>query len=320
MERMVRTRRSPPSSGEGPFTERVSGFSLLSRLLAVALCVAAVSACGTDMPEANTAQLVDDNGRPVDVTRPVSRIVSLAPSVTEILFTLGVGDRVVGRTRWCDAPPEVLEVTSVGDGLEPNVEVILAQHPDLVVLYSAVSNEPAIAQIESLGIRTVSVRTDRLTDLVRATKLLGQVTGTTDRADSLVAAFEQAIAELEDSRPTDSIPNALILTWDNPPIIIGRGSFLNEVVELAGARNVFDDVDRPSLRVSIEAIVERDPDLVLVTSDSSLTNRVDRAEWRAVPAIRERRFFLVMGNEYSRPSFRAPNAILRLRAVLEEWR
>jgi ABC-type Fe3+-hydroxamate transport system substrate-binding protein len=272
------------------------------------------------MPEANTAQLVDDNGRPVDVTRPVSRIVSLAPSVTEILFTLGVGDRVVGRTRWCDAPPEVLEVTSVGDGLEPNVEVILAQHPDLVVLYSAVSNEPAIAQIESLGIRTVSVRTDRLTDLVRATKLLGQVTGTTDRADSLVAAFEQAIAELEDSRPTDSIPNALILTWDNPPIIIGRGSFLNEVVELAGARNVFDDVDRPSLRVSIEAIVERDPDLVLVTSDSSLTNRVDRAEWRAVPAIRERRFFLVMGNEYSRPSFRAPNAILRLRAVLEEWR
>ena len=293
---------------------------MLPRLLAVALCVSAAFACGPDIPEASTAQVVDDNGRPVDLTRPVTRIVSLAPAVTEILFTLGVGDKVVGRTRWCDAPPEALQVTSVGDGLEPNVEVILAQRPDLVVFYSAVSNEPAIEQIESLGINMVSVRTDRLADLVRATRLLGRVTGTTERADSIVLAFDLALAELAESRPRDSIPSALILTWDNPPIIIGEASFLNEIVELAGARNVFEDVDRPSLRVSIEAIVERDPDLVLVTSDSALRNRVDRAEWRVVPAIRDRRFFLVMGNEYSRPSFRAPNAIRRLRAALEEWR
>jgi ABC-type Fe3+-hydroxamate transport system substrate-binding protein len=166
----------------------------------------------------------------------------------------------------------------------------------------------------------VSVRTDKLADLERATRLLGRITGTADRADSLISEFEDALAELAEARPRDPIPNVLILTWDNPPIIIGSASFLNEIVELAGARNVFDDVDRPSLRVSIEAIVERDPDLVLVTSDSSLTNRVDRAEWRAVPAIGERRFFMVTGNEYSRPSFRAPNAIRRLRTALAEWR
>ena len=293
---------------------------MLPRLLAVALLTAALSACGSDVGETTTAQVVDDDGRPVDLSRSVTRIVSLAPSVTEILFTLGVGDRVVGRTRWCDAPPAALEVTSVGDGLEPNVEVILAQNPDLVVFYSAASNEPAIEQLESLGINTVSVRTDRLADLVRATRLLGQVTGTTKLADSLVTAFEQSVAELEASKPTNFVPNVLILTWDNPPIIIAAASFLNEIVELAGARHVFDDVDRPSLRVSIEAIVERDPELVLVTSDSSLTNRVDRAEWRAVPAIRDHRFFLVMGNEYSRPSFRALSAIRRLRRALEEWR
>ena len=245
---------------------------------------------------------------------------SLAPALTETLFALGVGDKVVGRTRWCDAPPEAREVTSIGDGLEPNVEVILSQRPDLVVFYSAVANEPAIEQIESLGINTVSVRTDRLADLVRATRLLGRVTGTVEKADSLVASFERELAVLEASRPTGPVLNALILTWDNPPIIIGRSSFLNEIVELAGARNVFDDVEQPSLRVSIEAIVERDPDLVLVTSDSALTNRVDRPEWRVVPAIRDRRFFMVVGNEYSRPSYRAPSGIRRLRAALEIWR
>ena len=292
---------------------------MLRQLLVVTLCLAAL-ACGTEVRETEDSAVYDDSGRPVDLTRPVTRIVSLAPALTETLFALGVGHKVVGRTRWCDVPAEALEVTSIGDGLEPNVEVILSQRPDLVVFYSAVANEPAIEQIESLGINTVSVRTDRLTDLVRATRLLGRVTGTAARADSLVLAFEQELSELAESRPTGPVLNALILTWDTPPIIIGKTSFLNEIVELAGARNVFDDVDLPSLRVSIEAIVERDPDLVLVTSDSSLTNRVDRPEWRTVPAIRDRRFFLVIGNEYSRPSFRAPSGIRRLRAALEEWR
>ena len=286
----------------------------------VAVWIVVLAACGPDAREAGNSAVVDDGGRPVDLSRPVTRIVSLAPALTETLFALGVGDKVVGRTRWCDAPAEAIAVTSVGDGLEPNVEVILSLRPDLVVFYSAVANEPAIEQIENLGINTVGVRTDGLADLVRATRLLGVVTGTTERAESLVVSFERELAELAASRPTGPELSALILTWDNPPIIIGKTSFLNEIVELAGARNVFDDVELPSLRVSIEAIVERDPDLVLVTSDSSLTNRVDRPEWRVVPAISDHRFFLVMGNEYSRPSFRAPSGIRRLRAALEEWR
>lgn len=297
----------------------MNGF-LLPRFLVALLCVSAVFGCGPDVREPAASDVVDDSGRPVDLSGPVARIVSLAPAVTEILFDLGVGDRVVGRTRWCDAPPPALDVPSIGDGLEPNVEVILARRPDLVVFYTAVANEPAIEQIEGLGIKTLSVRTDRLGDITRATRLLGRVTGTSEKADSLVFSFERELAELERSRPDGPVPDVLILTWDNPPIIIGETSFLNEIAEFAGARNVFGDVDRPSLRVSIEAIVERDPDLVLVTSDSALRNRVDRAEWRAVPAIRDGRFFLVMGNEYSRPSFRAPEAIRKLRTVLEDWR
>ena len=292
----------------------------MRRISVVAVCVAVLFGCGPDTREPDASVVFDDSGRPVDLSRPVTRIVSLAPALTEILFALDVGDKIVGRTRWCDAPPEALDVPSIGDGLEPNVEVILSHRPDLVVFYSAVANEPAIEQIESLNINTVGVRTDGLADLVRAARLLGRVTGTLERADSLVSDLERALSALEESRPRGRVPSVLILTWDNPPIIIGKTSFLSEIVELAGARNVFENVERPSLRVSIEAIVERDPDLVLVTSDSALTNRVDRPEWRVVPAIRERRFFFVTGNEFSRPSFRAPSAITRLRAALEDWR
>ena len=292
----------------------------MRRFFFVAACVAALAACAPETGETHSSVVHDDSGRPVDLNRPVTRIVSLAPALTEILFALDVGDRVVGRTRWCDAPPEALEVPSVGDGLDPNVEVILARRPDLVVFYSAVANEPAIEQIESLGIATVSVRIDRLSDLLRASRLLGRVTGKTEKAEFLVSELRRELAELEESRPEGAGPGAVILTWDNPPIVIGKASFLNEIVELAGARNIFDDVDRPSLRVSIETIVKRDPDVVLVTSDSALANRVDRPEWRFVPAIRERRFLMVTGNEFSRPSFRVPAAIRKLRAALEDRR
>ena len=129
---------------------------MLARNFALALLIFAVAACGGDKRESDIAQVFDDSDRPVDLTRQVTRIVSLAPAVTEILFNLGVGDKVVGRTRWCDAPPEAADVTSVGDGLEPNVEVILARHPDLVVFavdkrYIAEA-EPAIYACETQGI------------------------------------------------------------------------------------------------------------------------------------------------------------------------
>jgi len=96
---------------------------------------------------------------------PSQRIVSLLPSFTEILFDIGAGDRVVGRTQWCDYPPAALAVPSVGEGLPPNIEAVAARRPDLVVLYNAGPNATAAKQLERLGIRTVLIDLNRLEDL-----------------------------------------------------------------------------------------------------------------------------------------------------------
>ncbi|UCD23940.1 MAG: ABC transporter substrate-binding protein [Gemmatimonadota bacterium] len=292
--------------------------SLRSLTIPAALAIVLLACDSRELQDRGT--LTDDTGRTISLPASPTRIVSLAPGHTELLFAIGAGDRVVGRTRWCDYPPAVDEIPSVGDGLNPNVESILAQNPDLVVFYASPSNEPAIERLVQLGIATVSMLTDDLEDFVRAADLLGEITGQTATSDSLIDWLQHEVAGFEATDTAVSVPDVLMVAWDNPPIVIGSTSFLSQIVKLAGARNAFSDVDRPSLTVSIETIVERNPDVVLISSDSGIPDWTERPEWRVVPAIRDRSFVLVTGTEFSRPSFRAPQAIRRMRAALEEWR
>lgn len=243
------------------------------------------------------------------------RIVSLSPGLTELIFELGAGDRLVGRTRWGNVPPEALEIPSVGDGINPSVEAIVERRPDLVVFYASASNESAIGRLRALGIETRSVPLDRLDDLARAARTLGDLLRARERADTLIADLKAEIRALR-VRAAEG-PSVLILAWENPPIVIGGASFLSEIVELAGGRNVFHDLDRPSAEVSLETIAARAPDVLLVVGESQLRALAQRPEWRAIGAVRARRFVTVDGTEFAWPSFRTPEAIARLKAALE---
>ena len=253
--------------------------------------------------------------RPSDrpVVRASDRIVSLLPTFTEILFDIGAGDRVVGRTTWCDYPPAALAVPSVGDGMPPNVEAVAATKPDLVVLYNSGPNVTAAQQLERLGIRTVLLDMNRFEDLGPATRRLGQLTGLEQRAESLATAMDSLT-----NRPLASSTASLaFVVWDNPPIIIGRGSYLDQLANLAGARNVFHDITAPSSQVSLETIAARDPDWIAVLSDSAVTPAfAKRREWRAVRAVREGHFLLLPGSLFGRPGPRSGQAVKELRALL----
>jgi len=247
---------------------------------------------------------------------PARRIVSLLPSFTEILFAIGAGDRVVGRTQWCDYPPAALAVPSVGDGMPPNIEAVAARKPDLVVLYKSGPNVSAAQQLERIGIRTVLLDMNRLEDLGPATRTLGRMTGLEQRADSLARVMD-SLASTNLHAPPPSATVAFVV-WDNPPIIIGRGSYLAQLATLAGARNVFDDVAQPSSQVSLETIAARDPQWIAVLSDSAeIPAFAKRPEWRAVRAVRENHFLLLKGSLFGRPGPRSSQAIRQLREMLE---
>jgi len=201
-------------------------------------------------------------------------------------------------------------VPNLGDGITPNVEAIIAARPDLVVLYHSASNAAAAERLKALGIPALLLNTDALADVGRIAVLLGRLTGRGREADSLRAVLDTALASA-------SVPAAghrasvLLLVWEQPPMTIGRGSFLSELVERAGGENLFADVPSSSGTVSIEAVAVRDPDLILTTSDgpSAFTTR---PEWQVVRAVRERRFIHVQGSEFNRPGPRSPAAIREL--------
>ena len=259
--------------------------------------------------------VTDDAGRAITLARPARRIVSLLPSFTELLFAIGAGDRLVGRTHWCDYPPAALAVPDVGDGMPPNVEAVAARRPDLVVLYHSAQNMPAVTQLERLGVQVVVLRLDQLTDLGPAARTLGRLTGRQESADSLAQAMDSLAAQ----PPAPGPYSLAFVVWDNPPIVIGAGSYLDRLAGLAGARNVFHDIGSPSAQVSIETIAARDPDFVAVLSDSSVTPRfAARPEWRVVRAVRRGRFLLLPGELFGRPGPRAAQAVRELRRRLEE--
>ena len=249
------------------------------------------------------------------VTAPARRVASLVPATTELLFAIGAGPQLVGRTEWCDYPAEAARVPNLGDGISPNLEAIVAAAPDLVVLYNSTQNAGVAARLRELGIPALRYNTDALSDVGRVARILGSLTGHGREADSVASALDTALASA--SRPAGpDAPDVLLLVWEQPPMTIGRGSFLSELVERAGGRNLFADVAATAGTVSIEAVAVRDPDLILTTADGP-SAFMRRPEWQAVPAVRARRFIKAQGSEFSRPGPRTPAAIRELRAMLQ---
>jgi iron complex transport system substrate-binding protein len=304
-----------PSSAHPSLPGKMGGIMLGTPRRLFLLLALGLAACTTRGGGAGPIVVVDDAGDTLRLAAPARRIVSLIPASTELLFAVGAGAQVVGRTHWCDYPAAALRVTDVGDGIGPNLEAVVAQEPDLVLLYLAGSNAAAAARLRALGIAVVQLRTDALASVPGHTRLLGTLTGHPATADSVVTAFELGLDSATVTVDSASRPSVLILAWDQPPMAIGAGSYLDELVHRAGGSNLFHDLPQASAPVSLEAIAERDPRTVL-TMGVEAPAFAARPEWQVVPAVREKRFLRIHGTQFDRPGPRTPTAIRELAALL----
>lgn len=259
--------------------------------------------------------LVDDGGTRLQLAQAPHRVVSLIPATTELIFALGAGNILVGRTAWCDFPAEAARVPSLGNGIEPNVEAVVATRPDLVLLYKSASNRVAADRFRGLGIATLELATDRMVDFDRIARLLGAVLDRREAAEAIITRIARDLASASVPASDAARPSVFILAWDRPPMTLGQGSFLSEIVEHAGARNAFADLAASSAPISVEAVAARNPGFILTTSDA-VPAIANRPEWRVVPAVREKRFLHVEGSEFNRPSPRIADAVRQLAAAL----
>ncbi len=209
----------------------------------------------------------DDLGRQVNITGVPERIISLAPSNTEILFALGLGDSVVGLTEYCNYPPEVEslkesgKITVIGGYVDPDIEKILSLQPDLV-LASDTSINDTLPALEKAGIPTFVVKSNNLSGILASIKRVGVITGKEAEATALAGQMESRIKAVSDKAGQLQKKKVLYIVWHDPIQTVGMGTFEDEIIELAGGTNIFHDLtDYP--QVDPEAIAVRNPEVII---------------------------------------------------------
>ena len=287
-------------------------FSRLSSRLLFA-CSLALVAC--EQPRTEVATVSDDFGDPVQIGAPPRRIVSLNPATTEILFALGAGSRLVGRSDFDLWPDSARLIPALGRGIQPNVEAVLGTHPDLVVLYASQDNRPAAGRLRAAGVNTLSLKNDHISDFRRTVEMLGAILGDSVRARTVTDSVYRTLDRVRAATANLTRPTVFWHIWDAPLITIGAGSFMNELVDIAGARNVYADIEAPSKQISLEDVARRNPEFILAGPIGTEKIAAD-PRWRIVRAVRERKVLVVDTVVVARPSVRLGEAAVSLANLL----
>jgi len=285
-----------------------------SRQLLCSVVVAlSLSAC--EKPSHDSLALRDDFGDSVRIGTAPTRIASLNPATTEILFTLGAGSRVIGRTKYDLWPDSAKFVPVLGDGIRPNVEGVLGAHPDLVLLYASQDNRPAAERFRAAGVNTLSLKIDHISDFRRTTELLGAMLHDSARARTVIDSVQRTLDRVRSATRASARPTVFWHIWDAPLITVGSGSFMNELVDIAGATNVYADITGPSGPIALEDVARRDPDFILAGPIGARQIESD-PRWRIVRAAREKRILVVDTLLVARPSVRLGEAAVSLSNLL----
>jgi iron complex transport system substrate-binding protein len=285
----------------------------MSRLLA-ALALALL------LPQTAAALTVtDQTGRRIDLPRPPMRIISLVPSATEILFTIGAQARLVGRTDFCDYPAEARRKPSVGGMLAPSLEGIVALKPDLVVATPAGNRHETFDQLGMLNIPVFLVNPVTVSDVLDVISRLGRLTERAEAADRTVAAMRERI-EAVTARVSGRVrPRVLYVLWPDPLIVPGRGALVSELIALAGGDSVTADGGQGYPRYSMEAALARDPEVIVLASHGSERSPLVRSKWERlgqVPAIAAGRLYSMDGNLMHRYGPRMVDGLERLARLI----
>ena len=284
----------------------------LRKILLVGLAVLALAMAGCQRPAARivsepTRQLVDDLGRTVSVPAKVSRVVSTAPSVTENVFAVGAGDRLVGVTTFCNYPEEAKAIAKVGDTLNPNMETIVALKPDVVLVSSASQLENFTKVLEQNGIAVYVTSPTTLDDVFKDLGKLGELFATAQEASELVYDLRGRVDALA-NRLRDERPARVFVQISREPLFtIGKESFLNNVIIKAGAESVTADVATAYPKLNPEAASAMDPDAIIISE--SPDNQQPNDAFRNSPAVKNRRIFKVNADLLSRPGPRLVDAM-----------
>jgi ABC-type Fe3+-hydroxamate transport system substrate-binding protein len=285
------------------------------------LIVLGTSSCFDRQKQTSTAatrEVTDEAGRRVQLATHIDRIVSLAPNLTEIVYAVGAGDRLVGDTEYCDYPAPARNVAKVGDTIHPSIERIIALKPQIVLVSTASQLEAFTKQLDEQKIAVYVTNPRSLEEVFRSIATLGDLFGTHDQAASLVADLRRRTTSVE-ARIKGTNPVAVFYQVSGEPLYtIGRESYLTDLVRRAGGGSVTADVSGAFPRYSDEAALAARPDAIILPSGGSMgdANSTVAASLKNSPAALNNRVYKINDDHLSRPGPRLVDGLEEMARAL----
>jgi ABC-type Fe3+-hydroxamate transport system substrate-binding protein len=246
-------------------------------------------------PAAASRIVTDEAGRKVTVPDHPHRVICLVPSVTDAIFALGSGDDVVAVSDYTTYPPEALKKPSVGSLVKPSIETILSFHPDLVVGTQIPGSSETATQLEAVGIPVYLVDPHGLAGILQSVAHLGEALNRVPQAAALNASLSRRIEAVKARTAGKPAPRVLVPVWYDPIVTIGKHAFITEIIEAAGGRSVTDDLVPDWPQVSMEAVLTRAPDALLLVRGGKVTMSAlqNRPGWSSLRAVQEGKVYYV---------------------------
>ena len=255
---------------------------------------------------------VDSLGRKLYLAKAPTRIVSLAPSITEILFALGLNAQIVGVTDFCDYPPEANQKPKVGYS-NPNLESLLGLHPDLVLAPKTFLRAELLVKLEQLKIPSYILEAKSVEDIFSQIQTIGRMVNRSPIADSLATTLRQRIAAIKTRTADLPRPRVLYVINSNPLISVGPGSFIHQIFELAGAINIAAEAPTPYPRLSMEVVIGQDPEIIIfpVGQAEGIPESEQQSwhRWDSLSAVKHGRLYQISADLMNRPGPRIVDAL-----------
>jgi iron complex transport system substrate-binding protein len=289
-------------------------------LLLAVILVAATKGFVGDAYASKEITVVDDLGRTVIVTRS-DRIVSISPSCTEILYALGLGDRIIAVDRYSDYPPEAIAKQKISKAMMPDPEEVAALNPDLVFYYHWGPWDPTLEKLSGLGLTVIAIRPYSLDDIIRDIKLIGNATGKSQEAASLASSLAQRINEIKSKTAGVAVkPKVYIEYWYPPPWTFGPNTWGHQLIELAGGINAFGDAEQQWIKTTDEEVIARNPDVIISLLGThhyaSLEDIKGRPGWYTISAVAKGAVYTLDENLFIRFGPRLINGLETLAKIL----
>jgi iron complex transport system substrate-binding protein len=251
---------------------------------------------------------------------PVRRIVSLAPHLTELVFSAGAGERLVGVVSYSDYPPAARELPRVGDAFSVDFETVVALRPDLVLAWEGGNPGPIIERLRSLGLRVETFAPVELDDVARHLRRIGSLTGNESEADRAAGEYLRTLDRLR-ARYSGKRPVRVFYQVSSEPLYtVGGRSYISQIIDLCGGRNIFAGLKELAAVVSLEAVLTRDPELIIAGTNSAGALSDQWARWPGVSAVAAGNLEVVDSSLTARASVRLMDGAGKVCEALESAR